>query len=82
MKKKIRKWLGLDEEYDRLSGAILELSKGQMMDGDVVKVDSLKEFVFEMAKYLKLKPHRTFREVPVESVATKIERVYEVIKVK
>ena len=72
----------------RLRCAILEsqIKKcedgGSMFSGESVKQDSLKEFVFGMAKYLKLRPHKTYKEVPVEPSETKIERVYEVIKVK
>ena len=93
MKKIIQKWLGIkdlqQETLDlRLRCQILDVKITQCEDGGSIfagesaKVDSLKEFVCGMAKYLKLRPHRSYREVPVEPITTKQERVYEVIKVK
>lgn len=93
MKNIIRKWLGINNIVDSLMETRLRLTDleaevkknedgGQIFEGSTVKVDSLKEFVYGMAKYLKLQPRRTFKEVPVEPTTTKVERVYEVIKVK
>ena len=89
MKKAIRKWLGLDEEYERLSSAILELSKkikelendSEVLNGDCAKVGSLKELVYGMMRCLKLRPKRTIKEVP-ETTTVKIVREFEVVKIK
>jgi hypothetical protein len=89
MKRIIRKWLDLDEEYDRLSGAILELSKkikeleneNEVLNGDLAKIGGLKELVYAIMRCLKLRPKRTFKEVP-EITSTKIVREFEVVKEK
>lgn len=93
MRDKIKGWLSIDYLNQeiinlRLRCAVLEseLKKcedgGLIFEGGVAKVDSLKEFVYGMAKYLKLRPRKTYKEVPVEPATTKTERVYEVIKIK
>jgi hypothetical protein len=93
MKNAIRKWLGMEYHAEAITDLrcrcnILEekLKKcedgGSIFVGESAKEDSLKEFVYGMAKYLKLRPRKTFKEVPSEHIATKTERVYEIIKVK
>lgn len=93
MRDRIKRWLGIDclnQEIInlRLRCAVIEsnLKKcedgGSVFTGKSAKEDSLKEFVYGVARYLKLRPHRSYKEVPVEPAQTKLERVYEVIKVK
>jgi hypothetical protein len=92
MRKLIKKWLGVDKIENKIQTLEMQntflyerLEKykdgGSVFNGEAVTNDSLKEFVYGIAKYLKLKPKRTFKEVP-EITTTKNERVYEVIKYK
>ena len=93
MKTIIQRWLGIDKIQNKvralefqntfLYGQIEKCQDGgSIFAGESAKVDSLKEFVYGMAKYLKLRPHKSYKEVPVEPIVTKQERVYEVIKTK
>jgi len=93
MKETIQRWLGIKNLQQeiinlRIRCAMIETDVkkcedgGSMFNGESAKEDSLKEFVYGMAKYLKLRPHKSYKEAPVEPVETKTLRIYEVIKVK
>lgn len=90
----IRSWLGMDEDFawlyrkiDSLEGRITkrfnELEDGGLIiDGTAPKDNTLRELVYGLYQYLKVRPRRQFYQEPAEVQTMVTKRKFWVEKIK